>query len=210
MGNCSPSKGKKVTWIFLSPSSGRMRGGSHPKVMSPQNQPPGSTWIPDSYSGTAGTLSPNWCRPDPENPLRPHSSRWHTVGGLKPLPLPTPETWFFWPPEPQEVAPSQPERKVLTLQKTAHKFQSLGHWSLQDLLPLISAKARKRTSVRTRVLGQPSLLATTLPITFPSLQAGSVLDLTEKQATRWKQEKRQRHHLPRRNCVVAEKWGLEA
>lgn len=167
MGNCSPSKGKKVTWIFLSPSSGRMRGGSHPKVMSPQNQPPGSTWIPDSYSGTAGILSPNWCRPDPENPLRPHSSRWHTVGGLKPLPLPTPETWFFWPPEPQEVAPSQPERKVLTLQKTAHKFQSLGHWSLQDLLPLISAKARKRTSVRTRVLGQPSLLATTITYHLP-------------------------------------------
>ena len=169
---------------------------------------PCSTWIPDSYSGTVVILSPNWCRPDSEKPPWPYSSRWHTVGGLKPLPLPTPETWFFWLPEPQEAAPSQPGRKALTLQKTAHKLQSLRHRPLQDLLPLISAKARKRTRVRTRVLGQPSLLATALPTTFPSLQAGSLLDLMESQARRWKQGRR--HHLPRRNCVVAEKWGLEA
>lgn len=178
-----------------------------PKVMSPQNQPPA---LPGSETHTLGLgiLSSNWCRPDPEKAPWPYSSWWHTVGGLKPLPLPTPETWFFWPPEPQEAAPSQPERKVLTLQKTAHKLQSLRHRLLQDLLPLISAKARKRTSVRTRVLGQPSLLATASLATFPSLQDGSLLDLMENQARHWKQGRR--HHLPRRNCVVAEKWGLEA
>ena len=131
---------------------------------------PCSTWIPDSYSGTVVILSPNWCRPDTEKPPWPYSSRWHTVGGLKPLPLPTPETWFFWPPEPQEAAPSQPGRCLLC--RKLHTNSSLsGTGRCRICCPSSEPRLEKEQVLEPEYLASlPSWLLHYLPPSHPFRQ----------------------------------------
>lgn len=154
-----------------------------------------------------------WASPDHGKLTQLHSSLWCRVDSTEPLLLQTPINWFLWIPKSQglrkQVLPNY-IRKVLTLQKIAHKVQSLRHRLLQDLLPLFSAVARKRSSTRTRALSNPPLLATALHTTSPFLQPWPALHLGEPDQMLETGEEIPRHHLFRRNCVAGGEWGVEA